>query len=70
MTSEPLLSGLVGNVRVRPGGQRSGLSKAGGQDDVREVPHKVHVFSRCPMGRQGDHSVSRVPSVGTNLRRA
>jgi hypothetical protein len=35
---------------LRPGGQRSGLSKAGGQDDVREEPHKVHVFSRCPNG--------------------
>jgi hypothetical protein len=35
---------------LRPGGERSGLSKAGGEHDVREVPHKVHVFSRCPDG--------------------
>jgi hypothetical protein len=34
--------------RAAPGGQGSGLGKAGGQDDFREVPHKVHVFSRCP----------------------
>jgi hypothetical protein len=33
--------------------------KSGGQDDVRELPHKVHAFSRCANGWQGDHSVGR-----------